>query len=349
MTERSELLDALRPLEILRDLSAQELEAVAAASAWLSLRDGEAVATAGRLFAVGEGEVLITRPGAEGREIVLATFVAGDSFGELGLFGADGGGSAARCEGPVRLLQFPAQAAEDRPEGGAAAFFAAHPGIAAKMLHALLGVMASRIRSTNRLIAEKSPWVQELRHQVLVDKLTGLYNATWLEEDFASSLAGKGASACMLMIKPDNFKVVNDTCGGHHAGDRVLQLMAGELRVLLGEEGVPVRYRGDVLAAALPGLSLRRARELAEQARLRLRALDLSEVGPVRITVSVGVASYNPRGIRAGGAAAAGAAPAGAAAASGLVERAYANLFVARNAGGDRVRSVFRPAAGSGA
>ncbi len=39
----------------------------------------------------------------------------------------------------------------------------------------------------------------------------------------------------------------------------------------------------------------------------------------------------------------------GAGAAAGLVERAYANLFVARNAGGNRVRSVFRKEAGSGA
>jgi len=343
----------LRSLEVFRSLTAEELDAVARHSRWLSMPEGSALFAGdqdgGRLYAIHEGEVLISKRGDEGREISLATFLAGESFGELNLFDHQPGDTSARCEQDSLLLAFPA----GEEPGAADRFFAGHPGIGAKVLHSLLAVVARRIRSTNSLIAEKSPWVQELRRQVSLDKLTGLFNASFLEEDLVRMVDEGHRRVCLLMLKPDNFKTVNDTYG-HQAGDRVLQLMAAELRARLGggsggrgeggpqgpggadraegpdgspatDKGTGIRYRGDVLAAVLPGAGLQQARRAADVIRKAMSAIDLREVTggqPLRITVSLGVAD---------------SADSSAGSAAALVERAYENLFTARNRGGDRV------------
>jgi diguanylate cyclase (GGDEF)-like protein len=274
--------------------------------------------------------VLITKSGDQQRDITLANFVAGESFGELSLFDSEIAATSARCEQDTILLVFPG---EEDPKASAAqaeTLFREHPRIKATILRNLLAMVARRIRSSNTLIAEKSPWVQELRRQVMLDKLTGLYNAGYLEEELPRLLEQKADGTCFLMIKPDNLKNLND-CYGHQAGDRTLQLMAGQLRRQLGKKGIPVRYKGDVFSVILPQTGLAAARAAAESIREAMGKLDVSEVSKgssqprsdLRITVSLGVAAVSSGDLEA----------------DRLVERAYENMFSARNSGGNRVCS----------
>ena len=322
----------LKGLGVFATLTTEELALIAENSAWRSFGKGEAVystgegeeATDGRVYAVERGEVLITKSGDEKRDIALATFVAGESFGELSLFHREPPGTSARCEEDTTLLVFPAEEQAEQP-AQAETLFQGRPQIKAKILRNLLAMVARRIRSTNRAIAEKSPWVQELKRQVMLDKLTGLYNAGYLEEELPGLLERE--DACFLMIKPDNLKTLNDTYG-HQAGDRTLQLMASELLSRLGQRGIAIRYKGDVFSVILPRTGLESAVEIAEELRAGLAKLDVSEVSlesgqpraDLRITVSIGIA-------------------AGGRTAEGLVDRAYKNLFVARGGGGDRLCS----------
>jgi diguanylate cyclase (GGDEF)-like protein len=334
-------IQLLKTLGVFHTLEGEELEAIAAISSWRSLSKGEVVYSSeeeqdsggGRIYAVQRGEVLITKRGDEQRDITLATFVSGESFGELSLFGRDTVDTSARCEEDTKLLVFPGEIEPDQAAAQAERLFSAHPRIKAKILRALLAIVARRIRSTNRLIAEKSPWVQELRRQVMMDKLTGLYNAGYLEEEFPRLLEEKPKGTCFLMIKPDNLKNLNDSYG-HQAGDRTLQLMAAELRRQLQDRGIPIRYKGDVFSVILAEVGLEAARELAERIRAGMSKVDVSEVSlgspeprtDLRITVSIGVAGY----------------PNGGSSAERLVERAYENLFTARNRGGNRICSQQR-------
>ena len=335
-SEKDEKIRLLETLGVFHTLEAEELEAVAESSSWRSYAKGETVYSkdeekgSGRIYVVQRGEVLITKRGDEQRDITLATFVGGESFGELSLFDADAMDTSALCEGDTTLLVFPGETDEKRAEAKAEKLFSTHPRIKAKILRALLAIVARRIRSTNRLIAEKSPWVQELRRQVMMDKLTGLYNSGYLEEEFPHLLESKPKGTCFLMIKPDNLKSLNDSYG-HQAGDRTLQLMADELRSQLGDRGIPIRYKGDVFSVILSEAGLQAARALAEKIRQGMSRIDVSEVSlgspeprtDLRITVSIGVAGY----------------PNAASSAEGLVNRAYENLFTARNRGGDRICS----------
>jgi len=327
------MIRLLRQLRLFQSLSTKDLKTIADNSAWQRLGGGETVFTegqeAGRLYAVHQGEVLITKRGDRDRDISLATFVEGDGFGELTLFDSKAQ-TTARCEIDTTLLVFPDRAKAANAE----AFFGRYPHIAAVVLHNMLALVAGRIRTTNRLVAEKSPWVQELKRQVMLDKLTGLYNNSFLEEEFTRLLDAKPDKISLLMLKPDNFKTVNDAYG-HNAGDRVLQLMAAELKNQLDSGHIAVRYRGDVYAVILCGLGLKQARSIAEMVRRAMHEIDLDEAtadseekseGGLRIMVSMGVACY----------------PRGGATAPELVDRAYENLFTARNRGGNRVYSVQR-------
>lgn len=335
------MIGILKVLGVFQSLNSDELAVIAQNSAWRSFRKGEVVypntsdkdGGTGRIYTVQQGEVLITKSGDEHRDITLATFVAGESFGELSLFDRGIADTTARCEEDTTLLIFPGARKPDRAAAQAETLFSKHPEIKAKILRTLMAIVARRIRITNRLIVEKSPWVQELRRQVMLDKLTGLYNAGYLEEDFLRLLEQKPEGTCFLMIKPDNLKTLNDSYG-HQAGDRTLQLMASELRGQLADGGIPIRYKGDVFSVILPQMGLEAARETAEQIRAGMSKIDVSEVSresanprtDLGITVSVGVAAY----------------PNGGASADKLIERAYENLFTARNRGGDRICSQQR-------
>jgi diguanylate cyclase (GGDEF)-like protein len=336
--KQQDKIELLRTVGVFQTLEAEELEAIAASSSWRTFRKGNFVYSNeeegepgnGRIYVVQRGEVLITKRGDEQRDINLATFVSGESFGELSLFEGDTADTSACCEEDTTLLVFPGESKSGRARTQAEKLFEAYPRIKAKILRALLATVARRIRSTNRLIAEKSPWIQELRRQVMLDKLTGLYNAGYLEEEFPQLLERKGRGTCFLMIKPDNLKDLNDSYG-HQAGDRTLQLMASELRRRLEDQGIPIRYKGDVFSVILPEAGLERARELAEKIREGMNKVDVSEVSlgspeprnDLGITVSIGVAGY----------------PNGGGCAEKIIERAYENLFTARNRGGDRICS----------
>ena len=280
--------------------SPDELAYLAEKSEILELKDGQIVfepGTAGdRLYLVASGAVLVYA--LEGNS-VLAELVAGDSFGELELLTGAAHNATARVEGETRLLAFPA--------GGAALkdALAGRPAVAARILRSFLLVVSGRTRKANALVKENSPIVRELKRQVYGDKLTGLYNKAYLEENLGSMLCPPLA---LVMMKPDNFKDINDRFG-HEAGDAALVLMAGELgravganasgESALGKPGIAVRYMGNELAAILPGRDKEGALAAARSIQGRLSSLDLSNAtgdAASRFSMSLGIALYPEHG-----------------------------------------------------
>jgi diguanylate cyclase (GGDEF)-like protein len=328
----------LESLDVFQSLSTEQLEVIGKLAKWKSFSKGQAVYTneagdsrgSGRIYAVHEGEVLITKSGDAQRDITLANFVAGESFGELSLFDRETVDTSAHCESDTTLLVLPAEDDPHQAVDRVDRLFRDHPQIKATILFNLLAMVARRIRSSNKLIAEKSPWVQELRRQVMRDKLTSLYNAGYLEEELPRLLEQKADDTCFLMIKPDNLKNLNDHYG-HQAGDRTLQLMAEELRRQLGKRGIAIRFKGDVFSVILPQAGSTAAEQIAEQIREGMSKIDVSEVSrdsaeprsDLRITVSLGIAVVPSGGIQA----------------DTLIDQAYQNMFSARNGGGNRVCS----------
>jgi diguanylate cyclase (GGDEF)-like protein len=140
----------------------------------------------------------------------------------------------------------------------------------------------------------------------------------------------------LLMLDLDHFKLVNDQLG-HKVGDVVLKSLSCVCQNTLRKMDVFSRYGGEEFVALLPETTLENAREVAE--RLRKNVSDhlgfASGLHDRKITVSIGVAVFEPNGNTDKGA---------ASLFSEVIEQADMAMYHAKNAGRDQV-SVFEFAA----
>lgn len=316
-----EKLDLLSSVDLFSQLSQEDVSVLAEHAGFYEFDPGEYIFRAGtaerELFVIERGEVRIVKRGEDGREIDLARFVAGESFGEQDFLSDAVRSASAVSEGASRVLVFPTRGTSFDE------LMMDHPQLFARMLHQFLVIVAGRIRSTNRLVGENSSWVQELRQQVFGDKLTGLYSKSYLDDELAGLLSRNRGEAGIMIVKPDNFKLINDTFG-HEVGDHVLRILANRLKGLLEEAGIAVRFRGNEFAVVLPSTPADAVLAKAQEIREGLAQADLSPVtGDERVplTFSVGLTVYPVHG------------------SSGeeLVKHAHQLVFQARDEGGDRV------------
>jgi diguanylate cyclase len=319
--DRAAKVGLLKKVPLFSTLEESGMDVVAGHSGLYSFKKGDVIFREGSfgegLYVVSEGEVLITRQTANNETINIAQFIRGESFGEMDLLEGRVMPASATAETDAEILIFPARGTRFQDVLGE------YPAISARILHELLATIAGRIRTTNRLISEKSQWVQDLKGQLYNDKLTGLLNRTYLNEELPARLAEFGGPTAVVMVKPDNFKAINDA-HGHEAGDRALKFMAFSLSSRLGSADVAVRYRGDEFAFILPGTGAQAARQSAADMLLLLRSLDFSGItgaSGLVITGSAGVAIY----------------PDDAREAKEVVETCFKRMFEARDSGGNRV------------
>jgi diguanylate cyclase (GGDEF)-like protein len=130
-----------------------------------------------------------------------------------------------------------------------------------------------------------------------IDTLTGLSTFKVLRDRISyeverSKRSGEGFA--LLFIDLDHFKVVNDRFG-HESGNEVLRAVAGEIRSAVRASDLAARYGGDEFVVILTRTDLAGANRVAEALRAGIEGVGRRlgyEVG--LITVSVGVAEYNP-------------------------------------------------------
>ena len=123
------------------------------------------------------------------------------------------------------------------------------------------------------------------------DALTGLPNRRYFDE-FCTLLARRRRAddaVGVLIVDIDHFKSVNDTWG-HGVGDEVLKAVARAITTAVRDDDVPCRFGGEEFAVLLRNPSPSVAVDVAERVRAAVGRLELGELGPDRVTVSVGVA-----------------------------------------------------------
>lgn len=115
-------------------------------------------------------------------------------------------------------------------------------------------------RGVGRDITRERELEREIRHQATHDSLTGLLNRREFERRLREFLANRspGTERYVAFIDLDRFKLINDNAG-HHAGDTVLQRVAGILRQQLPEGQVIARMGGDEFAACFTTSNAREA------------------------------------------------------------------------------------------
>lgn len=157
----------------------------------------------------------------------------------------------------------------------------------------------------------------------ITDGLTGLAHRRHFEHSlsFETDRARReGQPLSLLMIDLDFFKQVNDT-HGHLVGDEVLRSTGRLLKARTRPGDLAARYGGEEFAVLLPDTLLLQAIQVGEALRAALRG-EFGPGSPIRITMSIGAATYEPARDRTQ---------------EDLVKRADEALYASKRDGRDRV------------
>ena len=223
------------------------------------------------LFVVDCGEVRVFSRAEDGREIDLARFVSGESFGERDFLSEKPRTESATAECRSRVLVFPARSTT------VDAIMMDHPRLFARVLRQFLVVVAGWIRSKDGLAGAQTSWARDLRRRAHRDGPTGLLSRTYLADELGGLLSRACETTGLLIIKPDDFRLFNDSFGPG-TGDRALRILADHLRSVLREDDVAARFRAHELAVVMPGQAVDRILARADELRRRMKEVDLSTV-----------------------------------------------------------------------
>lgn len=154
----------------------------------------------------------------------------------------------------------------------------------------------STISNLVSISLENSILYERTEELAIKDGLTGLYLRRFLDErgnEEVQYALKQSYELSVLMVDIDNFKSYNDSFG-HRSGDIVLMHIADLLKgVFSNSKFVVSRFGGEEFLVLLPMTSKKEAQALAESLRKGIQGgVIFLRRTPVKITVSIGVASY---------------------------------------------------------
>jgi len=165
-----------------------------------------------------------------------------------------------------------------------------------------------------------------LKRMTQTDALTGLFNRQYFSECVEAALLQcerEGRPATLVMFDLDHFKQVNDRYG-HAAGDWALRGVATAIQPLCRPVDAFGRLGGEEFAVFLPGFDTAAGVRFAQDAQMRLAALDSGSSGyGFRLAASFGVAE----------------AQAGTYALADLLSQADEAMYAAKHGGRRQVRT----------
>jgi diguanylate cyclase (GGDEF)-like protein/PAS domain S-box-containing protein len=118
------------------------------------------------------------------------------------------------------------------------------------------------------------------------DKLTGLYNRTYFEEEFVRFNDKEKMPLSLIMLDVNGLKLVNDAFG-HFEGDKLLKLIGNILLDCCKDNFMAARIGGDEFIIAAPCTTEEETIKLIE--RIKEKCSD-SNVKPVSLSISIGYA-----------------------------------------------------------
>ncbi len=146
-------------------------------------------------------------------------------------------------------------------------------------------------------LAYRALWVPRLEQASQTDSKTGLLNAQHFMRRAAAELAAmqrQRQPMAILMADLDLLREVNNRFG-HLAGDVVLEGIGKVIRDTIRQGDIAGRFGGEEFAIVLPNTALPEAQAIAGRLRKAVETMLFTvetEAQPLRITMSIGVASY---------------------------------------------------------
>lgn len=166
--------------------------------------------------------------------------------------------------------------------------------LAVRNLHALQEV--SNLQATTSVLLTRTEEAEDASRR---DPLTGALNRAWLDRlldrEFTQAVVF-GRDLSIAQVDIDHFKALNDKFGSQ-TGDRVLKNCVEKLQACVRGSDLVARFSGEEFMVVLPGAD----RDIARQVAQRMLAafadanVDPEAAEPIRVTVSIGLATYGTR------------------------------------------------------
>jgi len=155
--------------------------------------------------------------------------------------------------------------------------------------------LVGRVTSLEQAASGLRQCLEEQRQLALVDTLTELPNRAAWDERLEVEVARwqrYGGELLLAVLDVDHFKRINDDFG-HLAGDRVLKIIAGELRKRLRKTDFIARFGGEEFALLLPHTPLPEGLRLLDTLRQGIEQCPFHFKGePVTVTLSGGLGRF---------------------------------------------------------
>jgi diguanylate cyclase (GGDEF)-like protein len=150
---------------------------------------------------------------------------------------------------------------------------------------------SDRIKSRSLTDLERAK--EQLNYLATIDPLTNTFNRRHfmeLSERRIKRTHTTNGHASFLFFDLDHFKMINDA-HGHIIGDQILHGIAQICMQHLRSDDILGRFGGEEFVILLPETKLKDAYNIAERLRLIIAETPIeTEIGPIRTTISIGVA-----------------------------------------------------------
>jgi len=190
--------------------------------------------------------------------------------------------------------------------------------------------LLARIRAAKRIVDLQKELMESnrrLEQLSITDGLTNLYNHRYFQDELYRAFeesARYERPLSLAMADIDFFKKVNDSYG-HAVGDEVLKAVARMFKESSRTTDLVARYGGEEFAVMMPETDIGSALTFAEKLRALVEGTAVqSQAGPLRVTVSIGVATIPHPNIHA---------------AKELIVTADGALYRAKHAGRNQVKA----------
>lgn len=120
----------------------------------------------------------------------------------------------------------------------------------------------------------------------IIDKLTGIYNRTYLEDKYMTAEYEENNEYGVIICDCDNLKIINDKYG-HNRGDELIKLVAQIIKSKVEPQGDVMRIGGDEFLIIISKADDNTCENLIQDIR---RELDGKKIEGIQIDVSFGYA-----------------------------------------------------------